>query len=82
MCITDSMSVAWQQTWSNPLFSWNNYNPLLQPLTNFTNVFGITAESCIPQALCYLATITIIYVIFDIIIEVFIKITHLINRND
>lgn len=79
--ISTSIINAWNSTWQNPLFSWTNYSPFYAPMQSFTNVFGIN-DMQIANVLTYLATITSIYIVFDIIIELFTYLTHLIPRND
>lgn len=79
--ISTSIINAWNSTWQNPLFSWTNYSPFYAPMQSFTNVFGIN-DMQIANVLTYLATITAIYIVFDIVIELFTYLTHLIPRSD
>lgn len=79
--ISTSIINAWNSTWQNPLFSWTSYSPFYAPMQNFTNVFGIN-DMQIANVLTYFATITAIYIVFDIIIELFTYLTHLIPRSD
>ena len=79
--ISTSIINAWNSTWQNPLFSWTSYSPFYAPMQSFTNVFGINNMQ-IANVLTYLATITAIYIVFDIVIELFTYLTHLIPRSD
>jgi hypothetical protein len=81
MSITDSMATAWNNTWTNPVFSWTNNSPFYTAMSNFTNVFGIENMQ-IANLLTYIATITAIYIVFDIVIELFTYLTHLIPKSD
>ena len=80
MSITDSMSIAWQEIWSNNLMSWTNNSILKTPINNFVSVFAINNDACISQYLIYLMTLTGLYVVIDIVLEMFIAMTHIFSK--
>lgn len=78
--ITSSMNNAWQDTWETPLFNWTDNQNFGFTIKAFTNVFGISEESKITNYLTYILTLTAIYVVFDIVLEIFTKLTHIFNE--
>lgn len=80
--ISTSIINAWNSTWQNPLFSWTNNTFITTTINNFTSGFGITADTYISNLITYIAILTAVYVIFDIIIELFTKLTHIVPRSD
>ena len=80
MSISESMYQAWEDVWTSPLFNWTNNTPLNTGLTGFVNIFGITTNSYISSYIIYLLSITGIYVVIDIVLEVFKWLTHLIGN--
>ena len=68
--ITDSMSVAWQQTWSNPLFSWAQNSFIALPFAYITNIFSIPVSNTFTIALSYWLSISVIWLCFDVLMYV------------
>lgn len=62
------------------LFSFCTASPFHQPIKNFISIFGFSADKLLHYYLIYISTMTCIYVVFDIIVEIFIKLTHLFDR--
>lgn len=77
--ITDKVAYAWQRMWETPMLNWTNNNSFKFTINAFTNVFGITPESKMANYLTYLLVITCIYLVFDIVLTLTTKLTHLIN---
>lgn len=77
--IASNITNAWQETWETPMLQWTNSNVFKFTINAFTNVFGITQESKMANYLTYLLVITCIYLIFDIVLTLTTKLTHLIN---
>lgn len=77
--ITQSVSIAWQRMWETPMLNWTSNNTFQFTINAFTNIFGITPESKMANYLTYLLVITCIYLIFDIVLTLTTKLTHLIN---
>ncbi len=78
--IAQSLAYSWQETWQQPVFNWTGTNNFSFTIKAFTNVFGITQESYIANYLCYIMTLIVIYIIYDIIITLFTKMTHILNE--
>lgn len=78
--IAESLAYSWQETWEQPMFNWTSNNNFSFTINAFTNVFGISEESYIANYLCYIMTLIVIYIIYDIIIVLFTKMTHLFNE--
>lgn len=77
LSITESLYNAWKNTWQTPLLEWTNNNNFNFTINAFTNVFGITQQSYIVNYLTYIFTMIVIYIIYDIVIMLFTKLTHL-----
>lgn len=77
--ITQSVTNAWQRMWETPMLNWTSNNTFQFTINAFTNIFGITTESKMANYLTYLLVITCIYLIFDIVLTLTTKLTHLIN---
>lgn len=78
--ISKNIYFAWQSLWEKPILQWTGYNNFNFTINAFTNIFGITQESYIANYITYLMTLLVIYVVFDIVIMVFTKLTHLFNE--
>lgn len=80
--ITDKVATAWGKMWETPMLQWTNNNTFKFTINAFVNVFGITQESKMANYLNYLLVITCIYLVFDIVLTLTTKLTHLINANN
>lgn len=60
---------------NQPLFNWTTSTLMYNTMSTMTTGLGIT-DTTIPLLLTYWALLTCIYVVFDIIIELFVKLTH------
>ena len=78
--ITDKVATAWGRMWETPMLSWTDTNTFKFTINAFVNVFGITQESYLANYLTYILVITCIYLIFDIVLTLTTKLTHLINE--
>lgn len=65
---------------SSNIFAFCANSPFHQPIKNFISVFGLESDKLLHLYLIYISTMTCIYVVFDIIIECFTRITHLLDR--
>lgn len=71
---------AINQMKDNELFSWTKNTALYTPINAMTSGLGITTDA-IAVLLAYWLYITLIYVVFDIVIELFTYLSHLIMGN-
>lgn len=71
---------SYKQAWDMPILSWTKANPILQPIQAFTGIFGINPNNVFNYTFTYWITCMGIYIVFDIIIEIFVFITHQINK--
>lgn len=55
-------------------------NPISQPIISFTNVFSLPNDHIINTLLTYWFSISMIYIVIDIIIECIVYITHFFNK--
>lgn len=62
------------------LFNWAKTTGIYTPINAMTSGLGIK-DNTIPMLLAYWSILTAIYIVFDLIIWVFTKITHLINAD-
>lgn len=63
------------------ILNWcDNENPINTGLANFTQVFNIPNDNIINTLLTYMLSITMIYIVIDIIIETITYITHFFNK--
>lgn len=81
---TDTLDNAFyyavDQMKDNELFAWTKNTALYTPINAMTSGLGITTDA-IAVLLAYWLYITLIYVIFDIVIELFTYLSHLIMGN-
>lgn len=59
-------------------FNWAKSTGIYTPIYNMTNGMGIKTN-VVPMLLAYWSVLTAIYIVFDLIIWIFTKITHMIN---
>lgn len=78
--IASNITNAWQDTWDTPMLQWTNTNTFRFTVNAFVNVFGITPESKMANYLTYILVVTCIYLVFDIVLTLTTKLTHLINE--
>lgn len=82
--ITETLDNAFyyavDQMKDNELFSWTKNTALYTPINAMTSGLGITTDA-IAVLLAYWLYITLIYVVFDIVIELFTYLSHLIMGN-
>ena len=78
---TDIFYTASSEVKTSYVLNWCNYNNPLRPTINtFTNVVGLPNDNIINDLLTYWLSITIIYIVIDIIIEIAIYLTHFFNK--
>lgn len=63
---------------NSTLFNWTENTAIYTTMTTMTQGMGIT-DSTIPLLLTYWSLLTAIYIVFDIIISIFSKLTHLVS---
>ena len=78
--ISKNIYLAWQSLWQKPILQWTGLNNFSFTINAVTNVFGILQESYIANYLCYIMTLLVIYIIYDIVIVLFTKLTHIFNE--
>lgn len=78
--ISSAFYASTERVWHAPIFSWVMTGPFYTGITGFTSIFGIPNMSFLTNLLCYWITMTCIYVVFDIVIESFIYLTHIFTK--
>ena len=78
--ISSTMSFAWESMFDTPLLKWTKDSPFKTSINGFLTIFQIPQQSGIGLYLNYLITMVCIYVVFDIVIQLFKWITHIIGE--
>ena len=68
--VSTSVINAWNDTWHNSLFSWSGDSFLKPPLDYVCSIFGVGSENTFSYALSYWCSISIIWLIFDVLMYV------------
>lgn len=83
MTITENLQYEFEKQWlNNPLFNWTQNNPIKQPINQFVAIFGIEQNTTLTNYLTYMISFIAIYIIFDIIIELFTFLTHILTSKN
>lgn len=67
---TSIINYAWESIWDLPLFSWTKVTFVSVPFAYLTGLFGIGANSTLNYVFGYFATISICWLVFDVIMYV------------
>lgn len=67
---TSIINYAWESIWDLPLFSWTKVTFVSVPFAFLTGLFGIGANSSLNYVFGYFATISICWLVFDVIMYV------------
>lgn len=67
---TSIINYAWESIWDLPLFNWSKVTFVSVPFAYITGLFGIGANSTLNYAFGYFATISICWLVFDVIMYV------------
>lgn len=78
--IVNAMSSAWDYVWALPLFSWTSSSFILTPTSYLSGFFGIAANSSINLLLTYWLSISIVWLMFDVMMYVPLLIHHYLDK--
>lgn len=67
---TSIINYAWESIWDLPLFSWTKVTFVSVPFAYLTGLFGIVANSSLNYLFGYFVTISICWLVFDVIMYV------------
>lgn len=67
---TSIINYAWESIWDLPLFSWTKVTFIAVPFTYITRLFGLAASNSINYVFGYFLSISIVWLVFDIIMYV------------
>ena len=68
--ISDKLSYSWQRVWDLPLFSWTHNSFVSAPFTYISGLFGIQANSTLNYVFTYFVSISICWLVFDVLLYV------------
>ena len=68
--ISNKMYQAWQSTWDLPLLQWTHTSFVAQPFTYITGLFGVPSDSSFNYVFAYFVSISICWLVFDLIMYV------------
>lgn len=67
---TSVINYAWESIWDLPLFSWAKVTFVSVPFAYLTGIFGMGASNSLNYVFGYFATISIVWLVFDLILYV------------
>lgn len=67
---TDIVNYAWVSIWDLPLFNWCKVSFVSVPFTYITGLFGLAASNSFNYVFTYFASMSIIWLVFDVIMYV------------
>lgn len=68
--ITDKVATAWDRTWDLPLFAWTQNSFVAAPFSYITGLFGLGSDNSINYVFTYFVSISICWLVFDLIMYV------------
>ena len=68
--ITQKVARAWESTWNLPVFSWTQNSFITAPFSYITALFGLGSDNSINYLFTYFASISICWLVFDLIMYV------------
>lgn len=67
---TSIINYAWESIWDLPLFSWTKITFVSVPFSYLTGIFGIGASNSLNYVFGYFVTISIVWLVFDLLLYV------------
>lgn len=67
---TDIINYAWESIWDLPLFNWCKVSFVSVPFTYISGLFGLAASNSFNYVFTYFASMSIIWLVFDVIMYV------------
>lgn len=67
---TRNIEYAWEQVWNLPVFSWTQNSFITRPFSFITGLFGLQENNSINYLFTYFASISICWLVFDLIMYV------------
>ena len=68
--ISNKMYLAWESIWNLPLFAWTKNSFVSAPFTYITGLFGVSATNSLNYVFTYFVSISICWLVFDLIMYV------------
>lgn len=68
--ISDSINEAWLHVWDLPFFAWTKNSFISQPFTYITGLFGLAANNSLNYIITWFASVSIIWLCFDVVMYV------------
>lgn len=68
--ITNKINYAWNSVWDLPLFSWTKTSFVAAPFSYITSLFGLGSDNSLNYLFAYFASISICWLVFDLIMYV------------
>lgn len=68
--ISNKMYLAWEGVWNLPLFQWTKNSFITAPFSYITGLFGLGSDNSLNCVFTYFASISICWLVFDLIMYV------------